>query len=77
MNLLLGSDARCSIVGRERSSRHAVALVEGAGIGSAPIKARTEAPWSVKKGGLWWITLRVRDEKPQVPVRAVTAPDLL
>jgi len=32
---------------------------------------------SVKKGGLWWISNRVRDEKDQVVVRAVVSPDLL
>ena len=33
--------------------------------------------YSVKKGGLWWISNRVRDEKDQVVVRAVVSPDLL
>lgn len=33
--------------------------------------------WSVKKGGLWWLTNRVRSEKAQVVVRAVVSPDLL
>lgn len=33
--------------------------------------------WSVKKGGLWWITNRMRDEKAQIVVRAVISPDLL
>ena len=32
---------------------------------------------SIKKGGLWWISNRVRDEKNQVVVRAVVSPDLL
>jgi phosphohistidine phosphatase len=32
---------------------------------------------SIKKGGLWWISNRVRDEKDQVVVRAVMSPDLL
>ncbi|HEV2431540.1 MAG TPA: histidine phosphatase family protein [Burkholderiales bacterium] len=32
---------------------------------------------SIKKGGLWWISNRVRDEKDQVVVRAVVSPDLL
>jgi phosphohistidine phosphatase len=32
---------------------------------------------SVKKGGLWWISNRVRDEQAQVVVRAVMSPDLL
>ena len=33
--------------------------------------------FSVKKGGLWWLSNRVRDEKDQVVVRAVVSPDLL
>jgi phosphohistidine phosphatase len=33
--------------------------------------------FSLKKGGLWWVSNRVRDEKDQVVVRAVASPDLL
>ena len=33
--------------------------------------------FSIKKGGLWWISNRVRDEKDQIVVRAVVSPDLL
>jgi phosphohistidine phosphatase len=33
--------------------------------------------WSVKKGGLWWLSNRVRDEQVQIVVRAVISPDLL
>jgi phosphohistidine phosphatase len=33
--------------------------------------------FSVKKGALWWMSNRVRDEKDQVVVRAVVSPDLL
>lgn len=33
--------------------------------------------WSVKKGALWWLSNRVRDEEDQVVVRAVVSPDLL
>jgi phosphohistidine phosphatase len=33
--------------------------------------------FSLKKGGLWWISNRVREEKDQVVVRAVVSPDLL
>jgi len=36
-----------------------------------------EAEWSVKKGGLWWLSHRERDGSAQVVVRAVIAPDLL
>lgn len=39
----------------------------------------TNAPteWTVKKGGLWWLTNRVRNDEAQVVVRAVVSPDLL
>jgi phosphohistidine phosphatase len=33
--------------------------------------------FSVRKGALWWISNRVRDENDQVVVRAVVSPDLL
>ena len=32
---------------------------------------------TIKKGGLWWLTNRVRNDEAQVVVRAVVAPDLL
>jgi phosphohistidine phosphatase len=36
-----------------------------------------EGDWSVKKGGLWWLSNRERDGETQVVVRAVIAPDLI
>jgi phosphohistidine phosphatase len=36
-----------------------------------------EADWTLKKGGLWWLTNRVRNDEAQVVVRAIVAPDLL
>jgi phosphohistidine phosphatase len=36
-----------------------------------------QAGLSIKKGALWWISNRVRDEKDQVVVRAVVSADLL
>jgi len=36
-----------------------------------------ESDWTVKKGGLWWLTNRVRNDEAQVVVRAIVAPDLL
>jgi phosphohistidine phosphatase len=33
--------------------------------------------WSVRKGGLWWISLRERDDGRQAVVRAVVAPDFV
>jgi phosphohistidine phosphatase len=36
-----------------------------------------DAEWSVKKGGLWWLSNRKRGGQAQVVVRAVLAPDLV
>ncbi|MDH4094688.1 MAG: histidine phosphatase family protein [Betaproteobacteria bacterium] len=47
------------------------------GRAAAFLVSGAEAPWTVKKGGLWWVTKRVRDDEAQVVVRAVAAPDLL
>jgi phosphohistidine phosphatase len=34
-----------------------------------------EADWSVKKGGVWWFSSRVRNEDTQTVLRAVLNPD--
>ena len=47
------------------------------GRAAAFLVSGSEAPWSVKKGGAWWLTNRVREDEAQVVVRAVVAPDLL
>jgi phosphohistidine phosphatase len=39
--------------------------------------AGTDAGWSIRKGGLWWLSSREREGDEEVVVRAVTAPDLL
>lgn len=44
---------------------------------AASLISGTEAAWTVKKGGLWWLTNRVRNDEAQVVVRAVIAPDLV
>ena len=35
------------------------------------------ADWTVKKGALWWLTNRVRNDEAQVVVHAVISPDLV
>jgi phosphohistidine phosphatase len=47
------------------------------GRAAASMIAGIHADWSVKKGGLWWLTRRERDGTKQVVVRAAIAPDLL
>ena len=44
---------------------------------AAMLLGGAEAEWSVKKGGLWWLSNREREGEAQVVVRAVLAPDLL
>ncbi len=44
---------------------------------AAFLLAGEEAEWSIKKGGVWWISSRVRQEQAQTVLRAVMGPDLL
>jgi phosphohistidine phosphatase len=44
---------------------------------AALLTSGVERDWSVKKGGLWWLSNRERDGKAQIVVRAVLAPDLI
>src|SRR5262245_55874813 len=43
----------------------------------AHLLGETRGSWSVKKGGLWWLRNRSRDEGEQIVVRAVLSPELL
>lgn len=36
--------------------------------------AGTEADWTIKKGGVWWFTNRVRQDETQTVLRAVSNP---
>ena len=47
------------------------------GMVAATLIAGESIPWSVKKGGVWWLSHRVRGEQPQVVLRAVVSPDML
>ena len=65
-----GSDARGGavlLVGHQPSlGRLAALLLSG-----------QEADWAIKKGGLWWISQRARENEAQTTLRAVINPDLL
>ena len=39
--------------------------------------AGTEMDWSVKKGGVWWLCRRMREDEAQTVLRAVVNPDLV
>lgn len=47
------------------------------GLAAAYLVCGSRDEWTIKKGGLWWLSNRVRDDDSQVVVRAVVAPDLL
>jgi phosphohistidine phosphatase len=47
------------------------------GMVAAMLIAGEPMPWSIKKGGVWWLSHRVRGEQPQVVLRAVISPDFL
>ena len=44
---------------------------------AALLLAGAAADWSVRKGGLWWLSNRERGGETQVVLRAVIAPDLI
>lgn len=44
---------------------------------AALLIAGSEADWSVKKGGVWWLSKRSREGRDQTVLRAVMNPDLL
>jgi phosphohistidine phosphatase len=47
------------------------------GRAAAFLVAGSQAPLTIKKSGLWWLSNRVRGDEAQVVVRAVVSPDLL
>jgi phosphohistidine phosphatase len=44
---------------------------------AARLVAAADDSWSIRKGGMWWLSSREREGDDQVVVRAVLAPDLL
>lgn len=47
------------------------------GLVASMLIAGAPMAWSIKKGAAWWISHRIRDQQPQVVLRAVISPDLL
>ena len=62
-----GNDHTVLVVGHQPTLGQTAALL----IGGA------EAPWSMKKGAVWWISNRVRGEGAQAVLRVVMSPDRL
>lgn len=44
---------------------------------AALLMSGTAADWSVRKGAVWWLVHRMRDEREQVVLHAVVAPGML
>ena len=44
---------------------------------ASTLLAGEDLPWSLKKGGLWWLARRQRDEDFQVVIRAVINPEFV
>ncbi|HKB81857.1 MAG TPA: histidine phosphatase family protein [Burkholderiales bacterium] len=61
------SDAAVLVIGHQPS----LGLVASMLIAGEPM------PWSIRKGGLWWLSRRARGEQRQVVLRAVVSPDLI
>jgi phosphohistidine phosphatase len=47
------------------------------GMAAALLVAGKPMPWSLRKGGIWWLSRRARGGEDRVVVRAVITPDLL
>jgi phosphohistidine phosphatase len=47
------------------------------GEAAALVLSGKSASWSLRKGGIWWLCNRVRDDAEQVVLKAVMSPDLL
>ena len=55
------------IIGHQPTLGRVAALLLGGG----------EADWSIKKGGVWWFSSRVRNDGTQTVLRAVINPDMV
>ena len=80
-SLAPGASAADVLAAAEWPERKGAVVVIGhqptLGLTAAYLVCRGREEWAVKKGGLWWLSNRVRDDDSQVVVRAVVAPDLL
>ena len=65
--------------GPETRTRHIVLVGHQPGLGrlASLLLAGAEADWSIKKGGIWWLSTREREGRSQIVLRAAIAPDLI
>ena len=47
------------------------------GVVAARLLSETDAPWSLRKGSVWWLSNRARESGAGVLLKAVMAPDFL
>ncbi len=77
----LGASAKDVLTVAGWPERNEAALIIGhqptLGRVAALLLGGAEADWSIKKGGVWWFSSRVRDDETQTVLRAVLNPDLL
>ncbi len=76
-----GAAVRDILAAAEWPDRKSAVVVVGhqpdLGCAAAFLVSGAEAPWSLKKGGAWWLSSRTRENEAQVVVRAVVAPDFV
>lgn len=76
-----GASVRAILEAAGWPERKSAAVVVGhqpdLGRAAAFLVSGAEESWSVKKGGLWWLSDRVREAGAQVVVRAVITPDFV
>lgn len=76
-----GADATAILAAAEWPTAKGAVLVVGhqptLGQAAAMLMAGEPMDFSLKKGGVWWLSHRVRGEDSQVVLRAVVNPDLL
>lgn len=76
-----GASVRDILAAAEWPERKSTVVVVGhqpdLGRAAAFLVSGAQAPWSLKKGGAWWLSSRAREGETQVVVRAVVAPDFV
>lgn len=64
--------------GSEARSRYVVIVGHQPMLGrlASLLLSGEEAPWSIRKGAIWWFSTREREGREQVVLRAAMAPDM-
>jgi len=79
--LAIGADAADLIAAADWPEHAGALLLVGhqpsLGRLAALLVSGSEADWSVKKGGVWWLSRRSRERRDQTVLRVVMNPDML